>query len=792
MFDPNTVLQQCTLAEKAALCSGLNFWQLRGIPRLHVPSIMVCDGPHGLRKQTAAADHIGLSPSYPATCFPPAVTLACTWNPALAYAMGVALGRECRDHDVSVLLGPGVNIKRHPYCGRNFEYFSEDPLLSGDFASEWIKGVQSCGVGTSLKHFALNEQESNRMVVDVIVDERTMHDIYLKPFKHAIIQAQPWTIMSAYNKVNGHTMSEHPTLLDPLVRKQWGFKGAIISDWGANNDRIAALHAGLDIEMPGGFKHQSEAIIKAVETQSLTMDVLDERVLTILQLIKKAVQGQSVPHIPSDLEAHHNLARTIAAEGIVLLKNEQQCLPLAKNSSLAVIGAFAHQPRYQGSGSSVINPHRISTFAQALTSANIPFVYAPGYSLKHDEVDVPLIDAAIAAIQGVDVVICMVGLCDRHESEGFDRKDLHLPQVHVRLIEALCHHHAKVVVCLSNGAPVTMPWNSMPLAIVEAYLGGQASGEALMDVLFGDVNPSGKLAETFASHVNQHCSSYHFPGEPKQVQYREGIYVGYRWFTTAKLKPLYPFGHGLSYSTFMVFGESIALQHRHIEVQGVIHNTSARDGAQTVQVYAHFPHSHAIRPHLTLIGYKKIKVQAHHSEVFKISIPISECGLTHEGQWFLEATPVHVRVGFSSEEILFAAQIEIKGEEDRVNQIDSPYYAPKANFEPSQADFETLLGHPVSKPIPRKPYTFNSTLDDCSHNYIGKLFLKVVVLLSRKMKQGVADEFNHAMLDAMIREMPLRSLIQFSQGKLTYKRVAWLLKLMNKWDSEPAKDMETP
>lgn len=779
MFDPHHILEQCTLEEKASLCSGLDFWHLRGIPRLNVPSIMLSDGPHGLRKQTAAADHVGLSSSHPATCFPPAVTLASTWNPSLAYEMGVALGRECRDQGVSVLLGPGANIKRHPFCGRNFEYFSEDPLLSGTFATYWIQGVQSCHVGTSLKHFALNNQESHRMVVDVIVDETTMHDIYLKGFKQAITQAQPWTIMSAYNKVNTQYMSQHPKLLNPLVRKQWNFKGAIITDWGANYDRVAGLKAGQDVEMPGGFDHQVTCIIKAIENNELDIDILNERALTVLNLIHKAVAGQSTPHQISDVAQHHALARRIGAEGIVLLKNENQCLPLSKSMKIAVVGELAKKPRYQGSGSSLINPHKVVSLYDALTNSNIAFSYEPGYSLHHDEVDPHLIHKAIQSLEGVDVVICMVGLPDRYESEGFDRQHLNIPLAHQQLIESICQHHHKVIVCLSNGAPVVMPWHEAPQAIVEAYLGGQASGESLMDVLFGDVNPSGKLAETFAHDVNHHCSTPYFPGDLKQVQYREGIYVGYRWFTSANIKPLFPFGHGLSYSSFIIFDHAITLLHKHIEVQGIIHNTSSYDGAQTLQVYAHYPESIVIRPRLSLIGFKKIYVKAHQSDVFKIMIPISECAITQDGQLKLEATRVDIHVGVSSEDILFTQQLQIDSDDDVHSEAHSPYYHVNASFKPSQDDFETLLKHPIYEQTPIKPYTINSTLQDCSQHLLGKLLLKLVLTLSKKMKQGVADEFNHAMIDHMILEMPLRSLINFSSGKLSHKQVSILLSIMN-------------
>jgi beta-glucosidase len=779
MFNPHEILKQLTIEEKASLCSGQDFWHLRGIPRLNIPSIMLTDGPHGLRKQIEAPDHVGLSDSVPATCFPPAVTLASTWNVDLAKAMGIALAQECRDQGVSVILGPGANIKRHPFCGRNFEYFSEDPHLSGSMASAWISGVQSCGVGTSLKHFALNNQESHRMVVDVIVDERSMHDIYLKGFKKAILEAKPWTIMSAYNKVNGFYMSEHPTLLNPLLRKKWGYNGAVITDWGANHDRIAGLKAGQDVEMPGGLNSQVSIILDAIKNNDLSIEVLDERVLSILELIHKATNTLNQSESSYSIEDHHNLARIIASEGIVLLKNEAKLLPLQKSTNIALIGEFAKLPRYQGSGSSLIHPHKVVSIFDAFTHAGHHFTYSPGYALKHDEIDPYLIQDAINQAQKTDVVICMVGLPDRYESEGFDRIHGHLPQSHIKLIEALCANHPKVIVCCSNGAPILMPWIDKPQAIIEAYLGGQASGEALMDVLFGDVNPSGKLAETFARNVEDLCSHQFFPGHDKQVQYREGIYVGYRWFSSVGIKPTFPFGYGLSYSQFKTFNENIHLHNDLIVVQGIIHNQSSYDGAQTIQVYAQYVSSKVVRPKLVLIGFKKIKVMAFESQTFTLNIPISELSITQLGQFKLEAGEVLIHVGTSSEDFFYSSKVRIQSNDELIDEHSSAYYNPDASFRPSQEDFESLLGYTIPPITPIVPYTLNSTLKDVSTHPLGKGLLWLVLKLSRSGSKSVASEFNQSMIEHMIVEMPLRSLVNFSQGKLSLKSVQRLLNMMN-------------
>lgn len=778
MFNINEVLSKLTLEEKASLCSGLDFWHLRGIPRLNIPSIMMTDGPHGLRKQTASPDHIGISDSHPATCFPPAVTLASTWNPQRAYEVGVALGEECLTQGVSVILGPGTNIKRHPFCGRNFEYFSEDPHLSGVFAKSWIQGVQSQGIGTSLKHYALNNQESMRMVVDTIVDERNMHEIYLKGFKTAIQESQPWTIMSAYNKVNGHYMSEHPTLLNPLLRDSWDFKGAIITDWGANHDREAGLKAGQDIEMPGGYQHQIDVILNAVKSGSLSLEVLNSRVETILELIHKASQTLDKNYPSYNINKHHQLARNIAAEGIVLLKNEQSTLPIQRGQRITIIGELAQRPRYQGSGSSLINPHKISSLLEALKHKNIAYNYACGYDLDSDEIRPLLLKEARDLASDADIVICMVGLPDRYESEGFDRKHLNLPHNHIVLIEALCAVHSKVIVCLSNGAPVSMPWRHQPSAILETYLGGQASGEALADVLYGDVNPSGKLAETFPEKVEDVLSHHYFPGKHKQVEYREGPYVGYRWFSTANIKPAYAFGYGLSYSAFTIDSLTVHVNEAIIQIQGQIGNISHRDGYETIQIYASKQDSVVIRPKLSLIGFKKIWTASQQSQAFSIEVNTSQLKIVQDGEK-LEAGNYTISVGTSSEDIIQSFDITLSSHDEIKSDQALAYFNPKEDFRPTDEDFTLLLSRSIPTPKPLKPYTTNSTLVDISAHPLGKMMLWGVLKMSKSQSHGVADEFNQAMIEHMIKEMPLRSLVNFSGGKLTMKTTLTLLNIMN-------------
>jgi len=552
MHDIKELISQMTLEEKASLCSGKDFWNLKGIERLGIPSIMVTDGPHGLRKKAGdSSDQIGLSDSVPATCFPTASALAATWNRELIYQVGEALGEECREEKVGVILGPGANIKRSPLCGRNFEYFSEDPYLSGEIAKSHINGVQSQGVGTSLKHYAVNNQEYRRMTIDAIVDERALREIYLAGYEIAVKESQPWTMMCAYNKVNGTYCSEHKYLMDDVLRGEWGYKGLVVTDWGAMNERVKGLTAGIELEMPGVNNGNNAMIVAAVTSGELDEAVLDQAVERILKMIFKTEKTLSEDY-QYNRQSHHALARRVAGEGAVLLKNENNVLPLPKTAKIALLGQFAKTPRYQGAGSSLMNPTQLDNIYDEMTKLvgeeNITF--APGYHAKQNEIDSELIREAVGTAQKADAVVVCVGLPDIFEVEGLDRGHMRLPQSHNALIEAVAKAHSKVVVVLSNGSPVEMPWANQIQAILEGYLGGQAGAGAIADILFGEVNPSGKLAETFPIKLEDNPSYHYFPGGPNTIEYRESIYVGYRYFDTAAADVLFPFGHGLSYTTF--------------------------------------------------------------------------------------------------------------------------------------------------------------------------------------------------------------------------------------------------
>lgn len=530
------LISQMTLEEKAGLCSGLDFWNTKSIERLGIPSVMVTDGPHGLRKQQGDADHLGLNNSVPATCFPSAVGLASSWDRDLIFRVGEALGTECQVENVAVLLGPGNNIKRSPLNGRNFEYFSEDPFLASVMAASHVKGVQSQGVGTSLKHYAANNQEHRRMSVDAVIDERTLREIYLASFEGTVKQSQPWSVMCSYNQVNGEYASESYELLTKVLRDEWGFEGFVVSDWGAVNERVKALAAGLELEMPSSAGIGDAKIVAAVKSGELAMETLDLAVERMLAFIFKSVENRN-PQAVFDADKHHQLAREVARESMVLLKNEGGILPLVKSGRIAVIGEFAKQPRYQGGGSSHVNPSRMDDAfveLQAVAGDAASFLYAQGYELESDDINADLLREACDTAAKADAAVLFLGLPDRYESEGYDRSHLLLPASHKALIEAVAEVQSEIIVVLSNGAPVEMPWLHRAKAVLEGYLGGQAFGGAVADLLFGEVSPSGKLAETFPMKLSDNPSFLNFPGEGDTVEYKEGLFVGYRYYDKKK------------------------------------------------------------------------------------------------------------------------------------------------------------------------------------------------------------------------------------------------------------------
>ncbi|MDG4666156.1 glycoside hydrolase family 3 C-terminal domain-containing protein [Mycobacterium sp. 236(2023)] len=596
---------QLTLEEKAALLCGRDFWSTALVERVGVPSIVLTDGPHGVRLQDGSPDHLGLHDSRPATCFPPAVAVGSSWNPDVAERVGSAVGRQARALGVHVALGPGVNIKRSPLCGRNFEYYSEDPLLTGVLAAAHVRGQQQHGVGASVKHFAANNQETDRMRVSADVDERTLREIYFPAFERVVADARPATVMCSYNKVNGVLASENRWLLTDVLRDQWGFAGAVVSDWGAVRDPVAALRAGLDLQMPATGGASARRIVAAVQAGDLDESVVDtavERLLTLTALAGAA--GVEV-----DFDADHALARELAAECAVLLKNDDDTLPLAVDVRIAVVGEFARTPRFQGGGSSHINATQIDAALDAireLSSGSVEF--APGFTLDGSGDADAMVDDAVAVARRADVAVVFAGLAETDESEGFDRDGISLPDNQIALIRAVAAVAPRTVVVLSNGGVVSLePWHDDVDSILEGFLLGQAGGSALADLLFGVANPSGRLAEAIPVRLADTASYVNFPGEQGHVRYGEGVMVGYRWHETVGLPARYPFGHGLSYSTFDVDALRVEVTGADtVRASVTVANTGGRAGRHVVQVYVSTSAGPVRRPRRELRAFAKL------------------------------------------------------------------------------------------------------------------------------------------------------------------------------------------
>ncbi|RKR07650.1 beta-glucosidase [Kushneria sinocarnis] len=739
-----TLLSQLTLEEKASLCSGADFWHTQAIDRVGIPSVMMSDGPHGLRKQPTGPgdDHLGLLDSVPATCFPTAAGLASSWDPELLERVGVALGEEALAEDVAFLLGPGTNIKRSPLCGRNFEYLSEDPLLSATLAAAYIRGVQSQGVGASLKHFAANNQEHRRMSVDARIDERTLREIYLASFEKAVIEAQPWTVMCAYNRVNGEYCSEHPRLLTDILRNEWGFRGFVVSDWMAVNDRVAGLRAGLELEMPATNGERDRQIVAAVESGELDEAVLDQAVVRLLEGILHAHEARR-PDATHDAEAHHQLAREVARDSMVLLANDG-VLPLASDRHVAVIGEFAERPRYQGGGSSHVNATRVDTPLAALQATGDQVDYARGFAIDQDHSDQALIEAATDTARRAEVAVLFLGLPERHESEGYDRTHLNLPENQLALLAAVTAVQPNTVVVLANGAPVAMPWASEVSAILEGYLGGQAVGSAIADLLFGHADPAGRLAETFPERL-EHTPCYTaFPGEGDTAYYSEGLFVGYRHYDSVGIAPLFPFGHGLSYTRFEYDG--LELSHERLTsadrltVSVAVTNTGQRPGREVVQLYLHDGTETVIMPEQALKAFCKISLAPGESR--RVELELARRDFAHYdvalAQWRVPGGRFEVRVGASSRDIRLAHSLEVEGDPQPLPAIHrNTLIGDLAPFPAAMALIKAHLA-PIADEVPLLAGMQGERADDASE-----------------------------MMNAMWRYLPLRALVAASGGLLT-------------------------
>jgi beta-glucosidase len=667
----DTSASDLTLEEKASLTSGADFWTTKAIDRVGPPSIMMTDGPHGLRKQAGGTDHLGLSSSVPATCFPPAVGIGSSFDPEIIERVGAAIGVEAAIEDVAIVLGPGINIKRSPLCGRNFEYFSEDPIVSGILGAASVRGVQSQGVGTSLKHFAANNQEFDRMRASSDVDPRPLHEIYLRGFERVVKDAQPWTVMCSYNRINGVYASEDPWLLTQVLRDDWGFDGVVVSDWGAVSDRVAGVAAGLDLEMPSSGGRTDAQLVAAVRAGQLAESVLDTAADRAIALVRKAQRRPAVSG-PLDVDAHHALAREAAGRSIVLLKNDGEVLPLAAEQTIAVIGAFATEPRFQGAGSSLINPTRVDRALDELRAVGGDNVtYAAGFAVEGGDIAASgrsaehLRAEAVAAASAADVAVVFLGLPAAEESEGFDREHIDLPAAQLAVLDAVIAVNPNTVVVLSNGGVVALPFADRVPAIVESWLLGQAGGGAVADVLYGAVNPSGKLTETVPVRLEDNPSFGNFPGEFGHVRYGEGVLVGYRWYDAKGLDVTFPFGHGLSYTTFSYGDASVsAAENGDVVVRVDITNEGARDGREVVQVYAAPVSSAVQRAPRELKAFASVELTAGETRTVELVVRREDLAYwdVRVDRWIVESGEYRIDVAASSRDIRATATVDVAGD----------------------------------------------------------------------------------------------------------------------------------
>ena len=755
-MDIKALVSQLTLEEKAGLLSGADFWHTKAVERLGIPATMVSDGPHGLRKQDEGGDHLGINDSIKAICYPAASATAASFDKALLEEMGQSIGESCQHEKLSVVLGPAVCIKRSPLCGRNFEYFSEDPYLTGKLAAAFIRGVQSKNVGTSIKHFAANNQEHRRMSSSSQADERTLREIYFPGFEIPVRESKPWTVMCSYNRINGVYSSDNRWLLTDVLRKDWGFDGYVMSDWGAVNDRVAGVHAGLDLEMPSSGGYNDAKIVAAVKAGTLDeadVDLACERVLNIV--FRYAENAK--PETPWDKDAEHLHAADIAGDCMVLLKNEDKVLPLDKTADVVFIGEFAETPRFQGGGSSHINCHKITSAMEAAEGMLVD--YAPGYSLKRDCTSEAMLAEAVEKARFSKAAVVFAGLPDSYESEGYDRTHMRLPDCQVQVIEAVAAANPNTVVVLYNGSPVEMPWADKVKGIVEAYLGGEAVGLATVRVLFGDVNPSGHLPESFPKKLSDNPSYLYYLGEGDRVEYREGVFVGYRYYDKKEMEVLFPFGHGLSYTSFafsdLKLDKTEMKDTDTLNVSVTVTNTGDRAGKVVAQLYVGDDESTVIRPLRELKGFEKAALAPGESKVLRFALDKRAFAYWNEslGDWHVETGDFTVSVGASSRDLPLSAKVRVE------STVAIPPRFTK------NSTFGDLMANPKAFAI------FKPMLDE-----IGRLFGQ-----GESADDGGDKAVSDEMGLAMLRDMPIRGIFSFGgAGSVSEEQVQAMIDEINR------------
>ncbi len=747
-MDLKKLISEMTLEEKASLCSGSDFWHTRGMERLGIPAVMVTDGPCGLRKQAGDTDHLGLNASVKAISYPTGSCIASSFDRALIRESGEYLGEECQAEDVAVLLGPAVNIKRSPLCGRNFEYFSEDPYVAGEMAVAYIKGVQSKHVGTSIKHFAANSQEHRRLTSDSVVDERTLRELYLPAFEKAAKEAQPWTFMCSYNKLNGTYASENHRLLTEILRDEWGFEGAVMSDWGAVNERPRGVAAGLDLEMPGPGTTNTRKIIEAVKNGTLAEKDVDTAAERILKFVYQYLENRD-PSVKFQYERDHEKARQMAAESMVLLKNEGNILPLSKEKKVAFLGKFAELPRFQGGGSSHVNSYQVVGALEAAQGLSV--TYAQGYPTDTQKPDDALIAEAVTAAREADCAVLFIGITDSMESEGFDRKDLKIPACQEKLVEEVVKVQKNTVVVVHCGAPIEMPWINDVKAVLYAYLGGEAVGSATVDILFGDVNPSGKLAETFPIRLEDNPSYLYYFGEGDRTEYREGIFVGYRYYDKKNLPVLFPFGHGLSYTEFaysdLTFDKTSLKDTDTLQVSVKVKNVGKRAGKEIVQLYVQDNESSVIRPVKELKGFEKVELAPGEEKTVSFTLEKRSFAFydTELADWRVETGEFTIHIGKSSRDIQLSGTVTVE-----------------------------------STARIKKVFTINSTMGDIMADPKGAQ--EMGQMMQAMMPGGgpdAGDLFDDEGMKAMMNSMPLRGVMMFAGDTVQPEMLQTLLDNLN-------------
>ncbi len=790
---------QMTLEEKAGLCSGRDCWTTKPIRRLGLDSITMMDGPHGLRKQIGEGDNLGIGDSLPSVCFPTASALACSFDRELLYQVGKAIGEECLQEKVAMILGPGVNQKRSPLCGRNFEYFSEDPLLSGELAVSMINGVQSTGVGASLKHFAVNNQEKRRMTVNAVVDERTLRETYLRAFEIAVKKGKPATVMCSYNRLNKVYCSENEYLLTDILRKEWGYEGAVVSDWGAVSSRVAGVAAGLDLEMPGNDGYNDKKLIKAVQENTLSLEILDQAACRVTELILKGMANKREDY-HYDAQEHHRLAVRAAEQSAVLLKNVDHLLPGNLRQKAAVIGTFAREPRYQGAGSSKLHPVKVENAWEVLMELGVDAVYAKGYSEKtgyhrnkpeggNMRKQEALIREACEAARGRDIVYLFAGLPEGYESEGFDRRDLSLPWEQDRLIEAVSDCNPNVVVILLGGAPMELPWINKVKSVLLGYLSGEGGGRALVNLLLGLSIPCGKLAETWPLRLTDTPAYSYFPGTGHNTEYRESIYVGYRYYEKAEKPVLFPFGHGLSYTDFQYsdlrldrdkcqYGDKI-------KVSFCITNCGTVASKETAFLFAAQESKEVFLPKKELREFVKIELQPEESKEVSIALDTASFGYYNikTRDWYAPEGVYKIIVGKSTAQEVLQTEVRILSPaipQPDYRQIAPVYYQlPKGILKIEEKEFGALYGKelPVSKGKAARPYHVDNTLEDVRHTFIGKMINWYAGRIAGKVTQGSKEQ--QGMMSAMMKEMPFHSMVASGDGMISESMLEGILDLLN-------------